>query len=135
MRIGIEDLSFDSTHYTEGISEKCKNLHGHTFTVDVEVEWNIDEETGMVIDFGKIKEIAGKVLEEWDHKLLVFREEAEKIKIEGPFNCELKVMYGIPTTENIATSLKKEFFEELRLPVRVKVYEGKKNYARSKFSG
>lgn len=46
--------------------------------MDVEVEWNIDEETGMVIDFGKIKEIAGKVLEEWDHKLLVFQEEAEK---------------------------------------------------------
>lgn len=44
-------------------------------------------------------------------------------------------MNGIPTTENIATSLKKEFFEELRLPVRVKVYEGKKNYARSRFSG
>lgn len=133
--MGIEGLSFDSAHYTKGVTKKCLNLHGHTYTVDVEVEGEVSEEMDMVMDFGEIKELAEKVLEKWDHKFLVSGDEADRIEMEGPFNFEPKIMEDEPTTENIATEIAGEIFDELELPVEVKLYEGKKNYAISKCSG
>lgn len=135
MKVGIEGLSFDSAHYTKGVTAKCSNLHGHTYTVNVEVEGEVSEEVGMVMDFGEIKELVEKVLEKWDHKFLVSQDEADRIETEGPFNLELKIMAGEPTTENIAAEIAREIFDELKLPVEVKLYEGKKNYVMSECSG
>lgn len=53
---------------------KCKNLHGHNGVLEVEVsldEYNSNhspEEDGMVIDFGKLKEIVTKsIINRFDH--------------------------------------------------------------------
>ncbi len=131
MIVGVEGFTFDSAHYTQGITDKCMNIHGHSFTVDVEVKGNeIDEETGMVIDFGEIKNRVREVLDEWDHKLLVPESKVDEIKIEGPFNLEIKSLEGnAATTENIAMNIAREIHKKLDLPVKVKVYEGKNSYA------
>lgn len=133
MKIGVEGLNFDSAHYTEGITEKCKNLHGHTFTVDVEVEGETNDETGMVIDFDAIKSAVKETLRDWDHKVIVPKEKRTLIEIDGPFTCELKTIEGQPTTENIADNLASEISDKLGQPTKVKVYEGKKNYAVGKY--
>lgn len=129
MKIGVEGLNFDSAHFTEGITEKCKNLHGHTFTVDIEVEGEINGETGMVVDFGEVKSAAKETLEDWDHKIIVPKGKRDMIEIGGPFNCQLKIIEGEPTTENIANEIAKEISKKLDRPTKVKVYEGKRNYA------
>ncbi|KXB02131.1 hypothetical protein AKJ43_02380 [candidate division MSBL1 archaeon SCGC-AAA261D19] len=130
MKIGVEGFTFDSAHYTEGITEKCMNLHGHTFSVSVEVEGRLDEESGMVSDFGTIKDAVRNTLREWDHKFLVPKREAKNIEGAGPFNLEIKIIEGkAATTENIALNLAKEIHERLGFPVKVKVYEGERSYA------
>jgi len=130
LKIGIEGFDFDSAHYTGGISEKCTNLHGHTFGVDVEVEaGDVEEETGMVLDFGVLKGTVREVLEDWDHKFIVPEDKKKEIESTGPFDLELKIVSGKATTENIAKGIAREIHEELNYPVRVKVYEGKKSYA------
>lgn len=137
MKIGIEDLKFDSAHYTEGITDKCTNIHGHTFTLNVEIEGGeIDKETGMVLDFGILKNTVREILEEWDHKFLVPKSKTKEVKTEGPFDIEIKPLEGeAATTENIAIEIAKEIYQELELPVRVKLYEGEKSYAIAKWPG
>lgn len=134
LKIGIENFTFDASHYTKGISEKCLNIHGHTFRVNVEIEGNIDPSTGMIIDFGIIKKVVKEILDDFDHKLIVPQKDLGKIRLEGPFRKDIKVIkYPEATTEYIALAIGEELFKKLRMPVKVKVYEGFKNYALAEF--
>jgi 6-pyruvoyltetrahydropterin/6-carboxytetrahydropterin synthase len=135
MRIGIEGFSFDAAHYTTGITDKCLNIHGHTFRVDVEVEGEISEETGMVIDFEIIKAVVKQILEEWDHSILIPKPDLDRVKIEGPFRVKIKVVDGpAATTEYIALNIAREISKQLNLKVKVKVYEGFRNYVEAAFT-
>jgi 6-pyruvoyltetrahydropterin/6-carboxytetrahydropterin synthase len=49
---------------------KCGRLHGHTYTVNLRITGEVDE-SGMVIDFGKVKTALKEVLGELDHKIIV----------------------------------------------------------------
>ena len=55
-RIFVED-SFDAAHWLPRVpaAHKCHNLHGHTYHVRIEVEGEIDEATGWVVDYAVIK--------------------------------------------------------------------------------
>ncbi len=137
MKIGIEDFKFDSAHYTAGITDKCTNIHGHTFTLNVEIEGGeVDEEKGMVLDFGILKNTVREILEDWDHKFLVPENKIGEVKTKGPFNIEIKPVEGnAATTENIARQIAKEIHQELDFPVKVELYEGEKSYAVAKWPG
>lgn len=129
LRLGVVGFTFDSAHYTKGISEKCKNLHGHTFRLDVETEGEVDPETGMVIDFLELKRIVREVISEYDHRVIVPRKDADIVNIEGPFNREIKVIdYPEATTEYIALDIARKIREKLGMKVRVRLFEGEKNY-------
>ncbi|MET1160098.1 MAG: 6-carboxytetrahydropterin synthase [Thermoprotei archaeon] len=132
-RVGVEGFSFDSSHYTR-INGKCESLHGHTYRLSVEVEGEINPDTGMVIDFTKLKEIVKKVIEEYDHKIIVPKRDLEHITIEGPFETRFKVIdYPEATTEYIALDIAKKIYDEIGLPVTVKLYEGTRNYVVVKY--
>lgn len=65
---------FDASHYltveTE-YNERCMSLHGHTYKYSFTVQGDCDEKTGMVIDFGELKEkIVKEIKERFDHKNL-----------------------------------------------------------------
>ena len=128
-RVGIEGLTFDASHYTKGAFRECMNLHGHTFRVDVEVEGEINPESGMVMDFDIIKKTIKEVISDYDHKIIVPKKDLNRIKIEGPFNTVIKVLeYPEATTEYIALDIARKIKSKLGLPVKVKVHEGIKNY-------
>jgi len=64
-------FTFDSAHFLPGYQGKCSQLHGHTYQLEITVAANVDEETGMIIDFTHIKRLVEEeVLEELDHKNL-----------------------------------------------------------------
>ncbi len=134
--VGVQGFTFDASHYTKGISKKCMNLHGHTFRLDVEVEGEINPETGMVIDFGVIKNIVKEIIKEYDHKIIVPKRDLEKIAIEGPFNKDIKpIDYPEATTEYIALDIARKIYEKLGTPVRVRLFEGERNYVVVEWSG
>jgi 6-pyruvoyltetrahydropterin/6-carboxytetrahydropterin synthase len=136
VRVGIEGLSFDAAHYTRHSTSKCLNLHGHTYTVNVEVYGEINRETGMVIDFLVLKKKVKEILDEYDHKIIVPRRDMDKITIKGPFNTMLKpIDYPEATTEYIALDIARRIHEAVKLPVKVRVYEGRSNYAEAVWEG
>lgn len=62
---------FDSAHKLPSYKGKCKNLHGHTYFLEVTIRGTINERTGMIIDFGDIEKIVdSSVFKKLDHRYL-----------------------------------------------------------------
>jgi len=59
---------FQAAHFLKEYKGKCERIHGHTFNVEVQVEVDRLDGTGIGIDFSVIKEKLNDVLP--DHTLL-----------------------------------------------------------------
>jgi 6-pyruvoyltetrahydropterin/6-carboxytetrahydropterin synthase len=46
---------FDAAHHLEGYQGKCARVHGHRWTVEVEVVGDRTDSIGMVYDFGQLR--------------------------------------------------------------------------------
>ena len=62
----ILKFKIDSAHYLPGYEGPCKNLHGHTWGVIIELEGEV-KDNGMVADFKKEKEWIKEYLDRLDH--------------------------------------------------------------------
>ncbi len=63
-------FTFDSAHRLENYDGDCKNLHGHTYKLEVTVTGKPDYR-GMVVDFNDLKKITKeKIIDKLDHKYL-----------------------------------------------------------------
>jgi 6-pyruvoyltetrahydropterin/6-carboxytetrahydropterin synthase len=88
-------VEFEASHVVNGLCEghKCGRLHGHNFVATITLEADRLDETGMVVDFGEIKDL---VKEHLDHHHLNDR--------MGKLN---------PTAENIALYISQIIFDML----------------------
>ncbi|MBE9391698.1 6-carboxytetrahydropterin synthase [Fervidicoccus fontis] len=129
IQVGVENISFDASHYTKSADGKCENLHGHTFILSVEYEGNFNQESGMVFDFIELKKIIKDVIKDYDHKLILPAKDKENTRIEGEFSLSVKYLdYPAATTEYIALSIFHDIAEKLKGRIKIKLYEGMNNY-------
>jgi len=64
----VKELVFDSAHYITDHSDKCVNLHGGRYAMNVKVSDCIDPLTGFVVDYGYLKRIVKqKIVNKLDH--------------------------------------------------------------------
>lgn len=65
-------FSFDAAHKLNGLppGHKCGNLHGHTYTVEVEFSSEDLDEYGFVVDFGDLAPIKQLIDGAFDHRCL-----------------------------------------------------------------
>ena len=56
MKIGKE-IWFDASHQLAGTGGPCDRLHGHSYCAEIEVEGEVSERTGMVVDFSILSEV------------------------------------------------------------------------------
>lgn len=107
--------AFDSAHFLSGYSGKCANIHGHRWTVEVEIKGEelqqSGEKRGMLIDFGDLKKAVKELADSFDHALIYesgsLRESTLTALAEENFRL-IKVSFR-PTAENFA----KHFYEIL----------------------
>jgi 6-pyruvoyltetrahydropterin/6-carboxytetrahydropterin synthase len=68
----VRTFRFEAAHALPNVPEehKCRRLHGHSYRIDVHVQGPVDPHTGMVMDFGRIKETVEPILRELDHRWL-----------------------------------------------------------------
>jgi len=66
------EFTFDAAHFLPNLPEShsCRNLHGHTFTVIVHLEGEVNKDNGWVKDFGEVKRICSPVIDMLDHSCL-----------------------------------------------------------------
>lgn len=60
---------FAAAHQLQ-VAQKCENLHGHNWKVEVCVEGDQLDDSGVLIDFGIIKRHVKDIMKELDHKFL-----------------------------------------------------------------
>ena len=61
---------FDAAHALHGYPGECRNLHGHTWDIEVVVRGSELDEVGIVYDFKTLKADLAAVLEPLDHAYL-----------------------------------------------------------------
>jgi 6-pyruvoyltetrahydropterin/6-carboxytetrahydropterin synthase len=137
------NIHFSAAHCIP-FHEKCERLHGHQYAIHLEVEGELDPETGWVIDFTPLKRSLKEVAGELDHRVLVptgkgrvTHEATEDTVVMGimdkryVFPREDCVLIPIPTTtaEHLAGYILDRMLEKFEFPkslhgIRVGVDEG-----------
>ena len=123
-----KQFSFETAHALYGYDGKCKNVHGHSYHLDVTVigEPITDRNNakcGMVLDFGDLKVIVkSEVVDRVDHAILLNKDSphlelAEYLKSSG-HNVVL-VDYQ-PTSENMISDFAQRISSQL--PSHIKLH-------------
>jgi 6-pyruvoyltetrahydropterin/6-carboxytetrahydropterin synthase len=105
------EQSFAAGHALRDYKGKCENVHGHNFKVQVTIEGERLDRTGMLVDFIDVKDKMREVIAKLDHQFL---------NDVPPFDVQN------PSAENIAVYFCDELSEGLReTPVPVRIREVK----------
>lgn len=123
-----KQFSFETAHALYGYDGKCKNVHGHSYTLNVTVIGvpiinPSHTKYGMVIDFGDLKQIVNKeIVDVFDHAIVLNKntphlELANELKLRE--HNVLLVDYQ-PTTEMMII----DFAEKIKthLPQHIKLH-------------
>ncbi len=117
IRIG-KTFRFEAAHHLPNHEGSCKTMHGHSYKMEVVIEGTRvtqipDPEWGMVMDYGKLKEVIDPILDTFDHKVL-------------------NDIVSNPTAENIViklVSMIKSFLPSRVRLVKVRLWETTSSYA------
>lgn len=60
---------FAAAHQLKMVTEKCENLHGHNWKVELHVAGS-ELKSGVLIDFGIVKGYLAEIIDSLDHKFL-----------------------------------------------------------------
>ena len=139
-------FQFDCAHMLSGHEGLCKNLHGHTYTLEVEVQATTPTEVipegpsaGMVVDFSDLKAIVKEaIVDKYDHSFIFNSVSPEMCEIQisdtlKAYGKRVVAFPGRPTAENMCL----EFINALRVATgglsykitRVRVWETQSSYA------
>ena len=78
-----KNMKFDAAHRLQSHDGQCKNLHGHTWRVEVVLTGPVGD-NGMILDFSHLKKIMSSVIDEFDHATIIQAGDTELIKsVEG----------------------------------------------------
>ncbi|MDD2600244.1 MAG: 6-carboxytetrahydropterin synthase QueD [Kiritimatiellae bacterium] len=120
-----KECVFDAAHVLTNHIGQCKNLHGHTYRLIVEVAKS-SESTDMVIDFTDLKRVMqGVILDRFDHAFIYDERSASESEIAAVITKHNMKSVGLPfrsTAENLA----RYFYQQLAAHVNVrsiKLYE------------
>jgi 6-pyruvoyltetrahydropterin/6-carboxytetrahydropterin synthase len=108
--VSVEQV-FAAGHALRNYKGKCENIHGHNWRVQVVIEGERLDGTGLLVDFIDVKDLMGSVIARLDHQFL---------NEVAPFDVKN------PSAENIA----EYFYEQMSTglaatPVPVRIREVK----------
>lgn len=110
-----KEFMFSASHQLKGLPEghPCSRVHGHNYTVKIELKSKTLDERGFVLDYGELRPIKDWIDSNLDHRHLN--------DVMGVLN---------PTAENIATFIYYTFKRDFPLLFAVEVSETPKTNAR-----
>jgi 6-pyruvoyltetrahydropterin/6-carboxytetrahydropterin synthase len=107
--IAVEQ-TFAAGHALRNYKGKCENVHGHNFRVQVVMEGERLDETGLLVDFIDVKDAMRSIIDRLDH---VFLNDIAPFDVKNP------------SAENIAEYFYQEMARGLRSSVPVRIREVK----------
>ena len=129
----VKSVKFDAAHILTNHSGLCRNLHGHTYRVEVGVTQPPGSDADMVIDFKDLKRVCEEtILARFDHAFIydgTSAAESEIAAVVEKHGMRAARLEFRSTAENLA----RHFFAELepRVPglSAVRVWETPDSYA------
>lgn len=104
-----KEFSFDMAHLLDGHDGKCKNLHGHTYKLQVIVSGETENngaKKGMVIDFADLKRAVNElIISPMDHAFIYDQSSERETKIAQLLQQLNSKTFALPvrsTAENLA---------------------------------
>ncbi len=100
-------FQFCAGHRVYGHESKCAHLHGHNYVAHVWAAAGRLDGLGRVIDFGVLKDVVGRWIEEnWDHGLVLWVNDEEALNASRHVaGQKVYRMATNPTAENMASEL------------------------------
>lgn len=65
-------VRFEAAHHLPHmpVGHKCRNVHGHSYTLTVQVRGPVDPKSGIVWDFAELSASIEHLTSQWDHQPL-----------------------------------------------------------------
>ena len=104
------EQTFAAGHALRNYKGKCENVHGHNFRVQVVIEGDRLDDTGLLVDFIDVKDAMRSIIGRLDH---VFLNDIAPFDVKNP------------SAENIAEYFYQELARGLKSSVPVRVREVK----------
>ena len=108
-----KSIKFDAAHVLTNHQGLCKNLHGHTYRVEVSVTLPPESTADMVIDFKDLKKLCEEVvLSRFDHAFIydsTSKAESEIAAVVAKHGMRAVALPFRSTAENLA----RHFYEQL----------------------
>lgn len=103
-----KEFKFEAAHTLPSLPEdhKCRQMHGHSFKIEIHVEGEVDPKIGWIYDHKEISEAMNPLIDQLDHSYLN--------DIEG---------LESPTIEIMAAWFWKKLDPQLRGLKEIKIYE------------
>jgi len=125
-----QKVTFDAAHRLLGYDGNCNNLHGHTWSVDIEIDSDRRmDEVGMLLDYRIIKQY---FKDYYDHKTILNMDDPLIDILKSNGVC-VTIMKGNPTAENLAIKILADFILLTNASefdyINIRVHESADNYA------
>lgn len=122
-----KSVKFDAAHILTNHNGLCKNLHGHTYRVEISVSQDGGDGSDMVIDFKDLKRIATEVIcERFDHAFIYNTASEGEREIASVVEKHAMRTVALPfrsTAENLARYFYGELEERIPGLSAVRVWE------------
>lgn len=132
IKIGKE-YRWEMSHRLQFYNGLCKNIHGHSYKMILELEGESDE-NGMLLDFYKIDEIVKPILNVYDHSFVIYKNDKEILEFLKNNKFKTVELDFNTTSENLAQHFadlfKVKFIQFNKLnALYVRIYETVDAYA------
>jgi 6-pyruvoyltetrahydropterin/6-carboxytetrahydropterin synthase len=127
--------SFDAAHFLSGYNGKCKNIHGHRWTVEIKIKAeSLSEDIqsrGMIVDFSVLKQELLEMTDYFDHSLILEKGTLKEKTLEALREEDFRLVEVDfrPTAENFARFFYDSFKEKGFNMLEAVVYETPNNAA------
>lgn len=112
-------IEFEAAHRLSNYTGPCREIHGHTYKLEVTVTGPIQADTDMILDFRILKEILSKtVMKHFDHALIL-KDEPVNRQIFAAYQGKITWMEHEPTAERMIQWIFHQIREELRAPLEL----------------
>ncbi len=128
-----KDFRWEMGHRLQCHKGKCYNLHGHSYSLNVEFEGSITKSGNMVIDYFDVKDLIAPLVDELDHTIIVWEEDTLLLEAMKNLNTNIVVVDFETTAENLCGYFLSKI-KEVKLPpnisgVKIRVCETENTYA------
>ena len=135
MRIATE-FRWEMGHRLPNHKGECKNIHGHSYKMIIELSGELDAKSGMIVDFYDLGLIVKPIVKKFDHSFLVYKKDTKLLNFLAENKMKKVVTDYYGTVENICNNfidlivkgIKKSKLDNI-YSITVKIYETPNSYA------